>query len=84
MPHLGSEQNRASLVPQAENASDSRSEPPVAELQTRGAMVRVGVHRKTRAILWRPGSTLLAVLGSEEALVDALAAAFDATEGPRR
>lgn len=59
--------------------TDAEARRAVDELERFGSIVRHG-GENGRAILRRPGPTLFAVLGSEEAVMDELIEAFDAEE----
>lgn len=60
--------------------SDSEARSGVEELEKFGSMVRVGLHAKTRAILWRPGPSLLLTLGCDDSVIEEVKRQFDATE----
>jgi hypothetical protein len=60
--------------------SSSEARRGVAELEEFGSMVRVGFDHGTRAILWRPGPTLLLVHGTEALVFEELKRQFDGSE----
>ena len=60
--------------------TDMQARRAVRALEAYGSMIRVGQDPGTRSVLWRPGPMAALFYGSEEAVVDAVRDALDATE----